>query len=347
MINKKEFDYLGITRWHELGYKGKGIKICSKENIIKGVFDDVFCMKSEEKDDWSIHATLVMDYIRQVAPEAEKMAIETSGTIKKVYGVKTLFSEQADYLRENTPDILTTSFFQPSWDNEEPIQKLYKELYDKGCFLCLGAGNKNAEIQSLANGDMWKAIGACNYSSGNPKRQLKYAEGEELDYMSFHKLVATYDNEAHSGTSFSSPLFAGMVALVQCFFKKHTGKKLDHEHLNQFIKDNCLDLEATGRDDKSGYGLFRLPEPTTIDIKKYCEDYSEKSEVVNMNTYNTLEEVPEWGKPTIEKLIKKGALKGDEAGNLYLSEDLLRTLVIHDRLGLYDTANATDTTICW
>ena len=56
----------------------------------------------------------------------------------------------------------------------------------------------------------------------------------------------------------------------------------------------------------------------------------------NTKTYKTLEDVPNWGKPTIEKLINKNALKGDENGNLNISNDLLRTLVIHDRLGLYD-----------
>ena len=28
-MNKKEFDLSGITRWHELGYTGKGIRIAN------------------------------------------------------------------------------------------------------------------------------------------------------------------------------------------------------------------------------------------------------------------------------------------------------------------------------
>ena len=62
----------------------------------------------------------------------------------------------------------------------------------------------------------------------------------------------------------------------------------------------------------------------------------EETEVQNMPKYNSLEEVPEWGKSTVEKLINKKALKGDENGNLNISEEMLRTFVIHDRLGLYD-----------
>jgi len=46
--------------------------------------------------------------------------------------------------------------------------------------------------------------------------------------------------------------------------------------------------------------------------------------------------LPSWAKPTIQKLVKKGFLKGNEKGSLELSYDLLRTLVLNDRAGFYD-----------
>lgn len=52
--------------------------------------------------------------------------------------------------------------------------------------------------------------------------------------------------------------------------------------------------------------------------------------------YQKIENVPEWAKPTVQKVIDKGALKGDENGDLNLSNDLTRTLVILDRLGKLD-----------
>ena len=45
--------------------------------------------------------------------------------------------------------------------------------------------------------------------------------------------------------------------------------------------------------------------------------------------------MPEWAKPTILKLMQKGVLKGDETGNLNLDENMLRTLVILDRAGIF------------
>lgn len=51
--------------------------------------------------------------------------------------------------------------------------------------------------------------------------------------------------------------------------------------------------------------------------------------------YNSLEEVPEWAKGTISKLIGKGALKGDEKGDLKLSYQMIRLLVMLDRMGVF------------
>ena len=46
------------------------------------------------------------------------------------------------------------------------------------------------------------------------------------------------------------------------------------------------------------------------------------------------ENMPEWARPTIQKLADKGLLKGGENG-LNLTEELMRLLVINDRAGLY------------
>ena len=46
--------------------------------------------------------------------------------------------------------------------------------------------------------------------------------------------------------------------------------------------------------------------------------------------------MPEYAKPTIIKLFNKGFLKGDSSGNLNLTEEMLRILVIMDRSGSFD-----------
>lgn len=47
-------------------------------------------------------------------------------------------------------------------------------------------------------------------------------------------------------------------------------------------------------------------------------------------------EVPEWGRPTIQKLLDKGLYIGNGPADLNLPETVLRVLVINDRAKLYD-----------
>lgn len=46
--------------------------------------------------------------------------------------------------------------------------------------------------------------------------------------------------------------------------------------------------------------------------------------------------MPDWAKPTIQKLMDKGFLVGDDEGRLGLTMDAIRIFVANDRAGLYD-----------
>lgn len=70
-------------------------------------------------------------------------------------------------------------------------------------------------------------------------------------------------------------------------------------------------------------------------IYAVARPYYEEKDDDDMKIYKTLDDIPEWGYDTIKKLVDKGFLKGDGDG-LNISYDLLRTLVILDRAGLFD-----------
>ena len=61
----------------------------------------------------------------------------------------------------------------------------------------------------------------------------------------------------------------------------------------------------------------------------FVKQVEEAVESMAEKRYNTIEDVPEWGKATIQQLINKGAIA--DAHNLGLSEDMLRVLVILSR----------------
>ena len=53
-----------------------------------------------------------------------------------------------------------------------------------------------------------------------------------------------------------------------------------------------------------------------------------------MERFNSVDSLPDWAKPTIQKMMDNGLLNGDGQG-LDLSLDMLRTFVVNDRAGLY------------
>lgn len=96
--------------------------------------------------------------------------------------------------------------------------------------------------------------------------------------------------------------------------------------------------------DCPGENLQALLDDGTLTGKANYYRYGEapQQQEVAVERYNSLEDMPDWAKPTIEKMIRKGLLKGnatDENGNpidLDLSIEMVRTFVTDDRAGVYD-----------
>lgn len=70
-------------------------------------------------------------------------------------------------------------------------------------------------------------------------------------------------------------------------------------------------------------------------INTMGHEIAELKSAANPMIYNYIDDnMPDWAKATIQKLVSCGGLKGDENG-LNLDENMLRMLVINDRMGLY------------
>lgn len=235
--NWAKFTYLGISKFHEKGFKGKGITIASRENTV------------------SKHGNQVADVITQICPEANILVKQDYTNPNK---------------REKNIDIYTTSIFYSSDKYEKNIQAAIN-FHNEGTILCCAVGNDaSASCTSLSKHAHWLSIGACILSNGKISRANYSSITKEIDFMSFTNLKT--NKGIFSGTSCASPCFAAMLALVQQFFKEKAGRKLNYEELLNFIKDNCHDLETEGFDNKTGFGIFILPDPDTIDINKYLLD---------------------------------------------------------------------------
>lgn len=104
---------------------------------------------------------------------------------------------------------------------------------------------------------------------------------------------------------------------VMHWFPKH-GKSMDtfRADVKALLKKEDTDMEQIKKD--------------IVELKK------DVATLKNKMIYAWVDDnMPDWAKPTITKLVNKGYLKGDEKGNLNLDDNMLRILVINDRAGIY------------
>ncbi len=89
-------------------------------------------------------------------------------------------------------------------------------------------------------------------------------------------------------------------------------------------------------------GAYRYPaeiDPIKFLDERIAENDMTREEVLKLieqsvMVYHTPEEIPEWGRATVDKLMEKGYLRGGAEG-IDITYDMLRLLVINDRAGLY------------
>jgi hypothetical protein len=257
MLNNEEFDYLGITAFHKAGYTGKNIKIASCEGIIEGSYNDVIC-PIYRKGEQGQHGTQVMNFIRQVVPDSEKHAIQLRMNNLEPY---------------RDMDVITSSFTNSTY-RDKRVKAFFQELINNDTFLCCAVGNDGTKSQTtMSKQTEWISVGAMSYK--DMKKRYYSSVTQDLDFMSFDGLESDY-KYATTGTSFASPLFAGMVGLVQDYFIQNTGKKLPYTNLLEFIKAHCIDYSTLGFDNLYGYGLFLLPDPNKIDPNKWNKPIKNK-----------------------------------------------------------------------
>lgn len=94
-----------------------------------------------------------------------------------------------------------------------------------------------------------------------------------------------------------------------------------------------------------GLGMDYSMDRFRADVKARVDALTTKNdkEDEDVKRYNTMKELPDWAKPTIQKLIAMGCIRGggapiDADGNptdMDLSHDMVRVFVVNDRAGIY------------
>lgn len=289
-MNKKEFDLSGITTWHKAGYTGKNIRIANMEgtdpalHFFNGKIKDPFGNVSGVGRNYHGHQTA--DILHQVAPEADIYILSNSGR----YGSKTAEGDFVDvsipFMESEQIHLVNASL---GGINNRILNERIKQAQSHGVTFVTSAGNEAEKgAGGYARSGIWIAVGAVHLSKKREIIHAKYSSiDEEVDFVQFSNLYVHdarpgYEDRVFQvqGTSFSSPMLCGMLALVQQFFLEQAGRTLKQDELYKFMQDNSIDLETEGHDHKTGHGLFVLPEPESIDVWKYVGK-EDKPEVNN------------------------------------------------------------------
>jgi hypothetical protein len=261
-MNEKEKSICRIDQWHRAGYTGKGIKIATKD--ISGLFPGLSFFHGKVKDpfrDWvprnNSHVQQVADVLHQVAPDAE------------IYTLPSSIQEGLQFVIDNGIHLVNNS--TTGGYNNDADNALENQAIESGTMFIGSAGNDGESGPGVNHTkDTWLSVGAVHLQTWNNNAIVRASYSSwgdnDLDCVGFsalkvHDAVGTNpDGFTASGTSFSAPFVTGMLALYYQWFNEYHGRNPRFEETYSFVKANSMDLEAAGFDDKTGFGLFILPE---------------------------------------------------------------------------------------
>lgn len=232
-IIKQENDYSGASAWHNAGITGQGIVIWNAESNTRE------------------HGQISERRIYDSAPDATVICAEQSMRMDNEHIIEeyvlyngTKYSTE-DFIRTYGVKVVNKS--KSGSHNLGPLSPFWQHLKEKyNLILCNSVGNESTgDWGGSIPYDQAIYIGACSLIKGKPKRDSYSSVTDELDFMQFTGLW--------SGTSFSSPYFAGMVALL-CQVKPN----ITQDEVYTYFVNHAEDMQENGHDAYTGYGLAKM-----------------------------------------------------------------------------------------
>lgn len=250
-MNKDLLIKCGLAKWHEAGFTGKGIRVAvydSQPFLTEEMKSYASIPQAEFPAEAESHNTNVAKCLHEAAPEAEIFCLSAMTTDNE---------KNADWIIANDIDLISSSFTPPA----PLVGERFKKLKESGIVMLDAAGNEGEDsISTLAAEDWVIAVGAADVSGESRTSYSNF--GIELDCLAYiPKITTKYypDGVRLSGTSFSQPFAAGMIACYMQYAKEN-GLPYDRAAIKQFISENCKDIYSEGKDIQSGFGVLTMPD---------------------------------------------------------------------------------------
>lgn len=254
---------LGIPNIHTAGLTGKGIKVAVVDTYCSPTHPDLVGAIVKNINVTSEPTTVAQNGHGQgvagcigarnnsigvlgIAPGCQIVAIKAmresgSGLMTEIVkGIDAAIAENVQIINLS----LGTSSDEPS------LKAAVKRATDKGILVVCAAGNDGQadSVNYPARYELAIAVAATN-ASGNVSAFS--SQGWDVDLAApGERILTTWKNNTYatvSGTSFASPICAGVLALFL-----EAGLQVTQQRLY----DTCIDIGETGRDTSAGYGLI-------------------------------------------------------------------------------------------
>ena len=263
-----------VKQWVDT--KGEGIKIGILDTGIDYKHDDIkhaiyggVNFTSNNKGDYMDrcgHGTFCAGIIAAetngfgivgIAPHAQLFAVKVLND--RSQGTLNWLLQGIDWCIRNKMDIISMSL---GFEKDYPkLHNAVRYAFNEGINMVAAVGNNKFEPDAEYPARYDEVISVTAIDS--IKHIAKFATtGSKVEVSAPGvNIRSTYIRNQYaigSGTSFSTPLISGSVALIQSTAMKKMGRKMTQEELREFIHTHCDDLGVPGRDNQYGYGMFHF-----------------------------------------------------------------------------------------
>lgn len=183
------------------------------------------------------------------------------------------------------------------------------------------------------NGDT--ALGNCQYFSGaNRNASAHYFVDEQGIYRSVRDMNVAWHCGSMNGYKHKYCRNINSIGIEMCSRKDKNGKfYIEEETIANTIELTKYLMEKYDIQVENVIRHYDVtgkicPRPFVEDEKLWL-DFKDRLEEEEVKRYNTIDEVPEWGKEVIKRLIDEGKIA--DGNKLDLSIDMIRILVILSR----------------
>lgn len=282
--------FTGVDKFHAAGYYGERVSMATGEtwDIDNYNPDGLVEIPFGNGSGWGNfsggHGTKTAATFFQVAPKSKLFQL---GKISSARTGKTGYCGLEKYCKDIIiENNILGCFCSFDMISDKYLAEKYTNVINelKTFTLAIAAGNDaTSDYTELLECDATLGVGAYYVTGTKAKPEDFTSQTEHVDIAGPDRQVVKFAKETgvttygkQEGTSFATPWVLGMIALVDDFFIDKTGKPLTREMMLQFIMDNLVDVGDEGFDKQMGHGAFILPDPESIDIKKYQPDAEEQ-----------------------------------------------------------------------